>query len=107
MHGFDSGGFDRARHETALRDAARLAALERTGLLDSPPEDAFDWAPRMVARVQRTPVALLSFIDDRRQFVKSAVGLPEPWAAGRSLPLTHSICQHVIVAGAPLAVADL
>lgn len=54
----------------------------------------------------QTPVALVSLVDDHRQFFKSCVGLPEPWAKTRQTPLTHSFCKHVVSSSEPLCVAD-
>ncbi|QDV34866.1 sensor domain-containing diguanylate cyclase [Tautonia plasticadhaerens] len=89
-----------------LADPARLSALSRTGLMDSPPEGAFDRLTRLAGRVLRAPVALVSLVDDRRQFFKSALGLPEPWASRRQTPLTHSFCRHVVRSNGPLVVPD-
>ena len=80
----------------ALLDPARLAQLSRLRLLDTPPEEPFDRLTRLAARTLGAPVALVSLVDDRRQFFKSAHGLPEPWASQRETPLTHSFCQHVV-----------
>ena len=91
---------------TALRDEARLAALWRTGLLDTPAEEVFDRLTGLVRRLLGAPVALVSLVDTDRQFFKSALGLPEPWAARRETPLSHSFCQHVVATGAPLRVED-
>jgi PAS domain S-box-containing protein len=84
----------------------RLAAVARTALLDTPPEEAFDRLTRMAARLLGAPVSLLTLITDDRQFFKSAMGLPEPWASRRSAPLSHSFCRQVVVTGAPLVVED-
>jgi PAS domain S-box-containing protein len=89
-----------------VRDPARLAALERTLLLDSPAEPAFDRLTHLAACLLHVPIALVSLVDDMRQFFKSAVGLPEPWASLRQTPLSHSFCQHEIVSGKPLIVVD-
>ncbi len=89
-----------------LRDPDRLTALRRTGLLDSPPEPAFDRLTRLASTVLKAPVALVSLVDDHRQFFKSGIGLGEPWASARQTPLTHSLCQHIIASGEPLVVAD-
>ena len=91
---------------SALRDEARLAALWRTGLLDTPPEEVFDRLTRLVRRLLGAPVALVSLVDADRQFFKSALGLPEPWATTRETPLSHSFCQHVVATGTPLRVED-
>ncbi len=90
----------------AVRHGPRLRALRRSGLLGTPPEEAFDRLVRLVSRVLRVPVALVSLVDADRQFFKAAVGLPEPWASRRGTPLTHSFCQHVVASGAPFAVGD-
>lgn len=86
-----------------LRDPRRLAALKETGLLDSAPEEAFDRITRLVAHLLGTPVSLVSLVDADRQFFKSAHGLP---ADMRETPLSHSFCQHVVIAGAPLVVNE-
>jgi signal transduction histidine kinase/PAS domain-containing protein len=89
-----------------LEDPRRLDALRRTGLLDTPCEDSFDRVTHLAAMVLRTPMALTSLVDDQREFCKSSVGLPEPYATTCHIPLSHSFCQHVVRTGAPLIVAD-
>ena len=84
----------------------RLAAVTRTALLDTPPEEAFDRLTRMAARLLGAPVSLITLVTEDRQFFKSATGLPEPWASRRSSPLSHSFCRHVAVSGEPLVVED-
>jgi GAF domain-containing protein len=56
--------------------------------------------------VLHAPVALVSLVDKDRQFFKSCLGLPEPWASRRGSPLTHSFCQHAVAAREPLLVSD-
>ena len=46
----------------------RLAAVARTALLDTPPEEAFDRLTRMAARLLGAPVSLLTLVTDDRQF---------------------------------------
>ncbi len=87
-------------------DPRRLRALRATGLLDSPPEEAFDRLTDLVRRVLAVPVALISLVDANRQFFKSQTGLPEPWASRRETPLSHSFCQYPVRSGEPLIVAD-
>lgn len=84
----------------------RLNALYETELLDSPPEEAFDRLTRLASRIVKAPVALVSLVDGDRQFFKSAVGLPDPWASDRETPLSHSFCQHVVATGKNLIVSD-
>ncbi len=85
---------------------ARLAAVRRTALLDTPPEEAFDRLTRLAARLLGTPVALISLVEEDRQFFKSATGLPEPLATSRATPLSYSFCRHVVESGDRLVVED-
>ena len=90
----------------ALAEPGRLAALHDSALLDSPPEEQFDRLARLAARVVNAPVALVSAVDEDRQFFKSCLGLPEPWATRRETPLSHSFCQHVVAAREPVVIRD-
>ncbi len=90
----------------ALRDEARLAALWRVGLLDTPPEEVFDRLTRLAQRLLGAPVALVSLVDADRQWFASCPGLGDPWAEDRQTPLTHSFCQHVVLDRRPLVVSD-
>lgn len=89
-----------------LASEHRLEALARSRLLDSPAEEPFDRATRVASLHFGVPVALVSIVDDHRQFFKSIVGLPEPWASERETPLSHSFCQYVVAGDAPLVVTD-
>jgi PAS domain S-box-containing protein len=91
---------------SVLADPARLAALRQTNLLGTPAEDAFDRLARLAARTLGVPVALVSLIDFDRQFLKACVGLPEPWASARQIPLAQSLCRHLVVTRQPLLIAD-
>ena len=90
----------------AIGDDERLEALHATGLLDSDVSPSFDRLARLAAHVLHSPVALVSLVDADRQFFKSCLGLPEPWASQRGSPLTHSFCQHAVAAREPLIVSD-
>ena len=90
----------------AVEDQDRLDALHATGLLDSDISPSFDRLARLAASVLHAPVALVSLVDEDRQFFKSCLGLPEPWASRRGAPLTHSFCQHAVASREPLLVSD-
>ena len=96
----------RAGWDDAVRNTARLAALRRTGMLDSPPEEAFDRLTRLATSVLSVRGAFVSLVDEDRQFFKSSVGVPEPWASLRQTPLTHSFCKHAVASGEPLLISD-
>lgn len=104
-----SGVFD----ETAMPDVSevitdpdRLAALHRTGLLDSPPEAVYDRITRAAAEALDAPFALVSLVDVDRQFFKSAVGQESASPEDRQTPLERSVCQYAVANGAPLILED-
>ncbi len=101
-----TGSLPKGKLSDVLEDEARLEALRRTSLLDSPPEEAFDRLTRLATAVLHVPVALVSLVDSDRQFFKSQCGLSEPLASLRQTPLTNSFCKHVVGSREPLVVAD-
>ena len=58
-----------------MNEAARLGALRAYHVLDTAPQPSFDRITTLVARVLDVPIALVSLIDDERQWFKSCVGL--------------------------------
>lgn len=90
----------------AARDPDRLGALQATGLLDSDVDPTFDRHARLAAQVLNAPVSLVTLVDADRQFFKSCLGIPEPWASDRGTPLSHSFCQHAVASRVPLIVDD-
>lgn len=56
-------------------DAARVAALQKYAILDSEPEQAFDDLALLASYICNAPIALISLIDENRQWFKSKVGL--------------------------------
>lgn len=82
--------------------------LDELGLVDAPPEDAFDNVTKLATSLLDAPVSLVSVVDfaKDRQFFKSQVGLTDHWARERQTPLSHSFCQHVVTQNRPLIVED-
>jgi GAF domain-containing protein len=76
---------------TLSAEAARLAALDRYAILDTDPEESFDALVILASYVCKTPMAMLSLLDDHRQWFKSSVGVQV-----RETPLELSICAHAI-----------
>ena len=73
-------------------EAARLASLRRLQLLDTPPEDRFDRLTRMAKRLFGVPIALVSLVDEDRQWFKSRLGMNE-----HETPRDVAFCAHAIL----------
>lgn len=73
-------------------EAERLATLQRYEILDSPPEPAFDRVTRVAARALEAPIALVSLVDDSRQWFKARHGL-DASCTGRD----ESFCAYTIL----------
>ncbi|HUL34542.1 MAG TPA: GAF domain-containing protein [Candidatus Eisenbacteria bacterium] len=73
------------------QEAARVAALDRYAILDSEPEQSFDDLVRLATYICKAPIAMLSLVDDHRQWFKSATGVQI-----RETPKDISFCAHAI-----------
>jgi len=72
-------------------ESARVAALDRYAILDTEPEQTFDDLVVLAAHVCKAPIAMLSLVDDHRQWFKSKVGVEI-----RETPRETSFCAHAI-----------
>jgi diguanylate cyclase (GGDEF)-like protein len=83
-------------------DEARVGTLRRLGILDTPPDERFDRVTRLAQRVFQVPYALVSLVDEDRQWFKSkAGGLDDD-----ETPREHSFCSHAINQPGIMHVAD-
>lgn len=82
-------------------ESARLAALHRYLILDSPTDDAFNFLVKVAAVVSEAPIALVTLVDDERVWVKSAVGIM-PYES----PRNQNCCSWVIFEEGLLAIPD-
>ena len=72
-------------------ETARLAALRRYRILDTEPEQAFDDLTLLAAQICETPIALITLLDEKRQWFKSRLGTSATETA-RSV----AFCAHTI-----------
>ncbi|BCL33671.1 GAF domain-containing protein [Nostoc sp. MS1] len=56
-------------------EQARLAALRQYQILDTEPEEIYDKLAQLAAFICGTPIALVNFIDENRQWFKAKLGI--------------------------------
>ena len=69
----------------------RLLELDSYAILDTAPEVDFDKIADLAAEICETPIALISFVDEKRQWFKAHHGLKTTETARE-----HSFCAHAI-----------
>ncbi|MCH1508428.1 MAG: GAF domain-containing protein, partial [Akkermansiaceae bacterium] len=84
-----------------MNEHERIKALKRYEILDTPPEREFDDITHLAAQICETPIALISLVDEKRQWFKSTLGLEL-----RELPRDISFCAHAILGGDLFEVFD-
>lgn len=84
-----------------FNDAQRLEALGAYGVLDTAPAAAFDCLTRLACRQFGVPMALVSLVDEHRQWFKSKQGLD-----ASETPREVAFCAHAILSDDPLVVLD-
>lgn len=85
----------------ASNEAQRLAALHRLQVLDTPPEPAFERIVSIAKETFRVPVALVSLIDEHRQWFKARCGLDVP-----GTPREQAFCNYTILDDTIFVVGD-
>lgn len=84
-----------------LHEARRLASLHRYNVLDTPAEDGFDRITRLAQQLLQVPIALISLVDENRQWFKSKRGLDVS-----ETPREISFCTHAIKGDEAFLVRD-
>lgn len=84
-----------------LDDPARLRELHRLKVLDTADEKFFDDVTRMAADLCEAPIALISLIDEKRQWFKSRFGTDI-----RETPRELAFCAQTLDLSRPMVVPD-
>ncbi len=73
------------------KEGNRLMDLFKYRILDTPPEEELDDLVQLAAAICDTPVSIISFIDEKRQWYKSKIGTNI-----KEVPIRKSFCQHTL-----------
>jgi hypothetical protein len=82
-------------------EAERLAVLREYHILDTAAEPAYDDITTLAAYLCNVPIALVSLVDESRQWFKSKLGLNK-----QETPRDVAFCAHAILQTEPLIVKD-
>jgi len=82
-------------------ESRRLEALRRFKIMDSEPEEFFDDLVEVAATVTGVQFAVMSLVDEERQWFKARYGLDIT-----ETPREHSICTHTVCGTQTLVVKD-
>ncbi|MEE1674801.1 sensor domain-containing diguanylate cyclase [Agarivorans aestuarii] len=86
---------------TPIGEASRLKALKDLDILDTQPEERFDRITRMAKRLFDVPIALVSLVDENRQWFKSCFGVD-----ASETPRDISFCGHAILGDDTFQIED-
>jgi GAF domain-containing protein len=82
-------------------EAQRLAALRDYHILDTAAEQTYDDITALAAYICEVPIAVISLVDESRQWFKSKHGLTEV-----ETPRDVAFCAHAILQTEPMIVQD-
>jgi len=88
-----------AREE--VRENARLSTLRQSRLMASAGEQRFERLTNLAKRLFKTPVGLITLLDDQIQLIKAGAHY-----AGSSMPRNASICHHTLRGDSVMVVED-
>ncbi|MDX1914120.1 MAG: sensor domain-containing diguanylate cyclase [Methylophilus sp.] len=87
--------------EIPSNEKERLSTLRSLAILDTPTEGRFDSITRIAKRVFNVPIAVISLVDENRQWFKSCIGLDV-----KETSRDVSFCGHAILGNETMIVSN-
>jgi GAF domain-containing protein len=82
-------------------EAERLAALKEYHILDTGTEQSYDDITALAAHICKVPIAMISLVDEVRQWFKSRLGVEQ-----QQTPRAVAFCAHAILQSGPFIIQD-
>ena len=82
-------------------EAERLAALKEYHILDTGTEQSYDDITALAAHICEVPIAMISLVDEDRQWFKSRLGVKQ-----QQTPREVAFCAHAILQSKPFIIKD-
>lgn len=83
------------------REPERLSALRRLEVMDTPADESLERLTDLACDIFSAPIALVSLVDEHRQWFKSHVGLEV-----NQTPRAYSFCAHALALDSALVVEN-
>jgi len=82
-------------------ETERLAALKEYHILDTGTEQSYDDITALAAHICKVPIAMISLVDEVRQWFKSRLGVEQ-----QQTPREVAFCAHAILQSRPFVIRD-
>ena len=90
-----------------ISDPVRLAALWRITIAQGPGRNPFDHLACTAAQTLGAPMAVVTLVEEDRQYFAGLNGMPEAWADRRELPAAWGFCPFALALHGPLMLPDV
>ena len=84
-----------------IEEIKRLQTVLSYNILDTPPQIEFDNLVKLISNICNSPIAIISMIDDERQWYKAKTGISQ-----NEVPIAETFCQYTLQQDEILEIPD-